>query len=389
MHCYRKLLLVVVAGFSVLVLTGCWSRIEINDNAFVTVMYIDRPEDDQFEVSLGFPLPNRMATGSMSTNTSNGNSYSIVTKRAESIPVAIRKIRSDLSREITWGHCRVVVVGRKMAEHGISQLLEFASRQPSFHTKSYLFVSMATGQDIAKLTPVFERLPSEIVREFAQRHVTLGTTIKDFLQAEAAGGDMVAGLLTLGDVEMISEKGKVSRWVGTDGAAVFKAGAMVGDLDVMQMRAGLWLQGNMKSSLNSLRSPKDNKIISFLIQSSKASIKPHVQGDRIWFTIDVEAEDDIISSESQLNLLDPENINMLEGMLTEQLNGRILKAIKATQAIESDAFNFGRILEWHYPKVWEKNKNQWRDIYKNCEFVVNSKIFVRRTGTEKNSVTSK
>ncbi|RTE09033.1 Ger(x)C family spore germination protein [Paenibacillus whitsoniae] len=389
MHRYRKLLLIALAGISVLLLTGCWSRIEINDNAFVTAMYVDRLDNDQYEVSLGFPLPNRMATGAMTTNTSTGNAYSIVSKRAESIAVAIRKIRSDLSREITWGHCRVVIVGRKMAEQGIGPMLEFASREPSFHSKSFLFVSPTKGQDISKLTPVFERLPSEVIREYAQRHVTLGATIKDFLQAEASGGDMVAGMLTIGKIEMVSEKGKLSTWVGTDGAAVFKAGVLVGELDVMQMRAGLWMQGNMKSSLNSLRSPTDHKMISFLIQSSKASIKPHVEGDRIWFTIDVEADDDIISSESQLNLLDPENINMLERMLSEQLNGRILRAIKATQALEADAFNFGRILEWHYPKVWEKNKNQWREMYKNCEFVVNSKIFVRRTGTEKNSMAAK
>jgi spore germination protein KC len=350
-------------------------------------MYVDRSDEGEYEVSLGFPLPNRLATGTgVSGNSPGGNTYTIVTKKAESIPVAVRKIRSDLSREVSWGHCRVVVVGRKMAEKGIKPLLEFTSREPNLHTKTYLFVSPMKGTDIAKLTPVFERLPSEVIREYAQRHVTLGTTIKDGLQAEAIGGDLVASLLTIGQTEMVSEKGRISTWIGTDGAAIFKNGAMVGTLDVMQMRAVLWLQGNMRSSLNSIQSPTDGKTISFLIQSSKAKIKPYVKDNRITYTIQIEAEDDVLSSESSIDLKDPQEIDRLEARLAKQLQGRIIRAIQATTEKGVDAFGFGRILDWHYPKLWKKIKQDWRDVYPTCKFDIDAHIYIRRTGTEKNSL---
>ncbi|MDD9265565.1 Ger(x)C family spore germination protein [Paenibacillus sp. GCM10023248] len=371
----------------IIILSGCWSRIEINDRAFVTAMFIDYPEDGVYEVSLGFPLPNRMATGiGLSLGGTSGNPYSIVTKRGESIPVAIRKIRSDLSREISWGHCRVIVIGRKMAELGIDQLLEFTAREPNFHTKTFLFVSPTTGKDIANLTPVFERLPSEVLREFAQRNVTLGATIKDFLEAEASGGDMVTGLLTIGQMEMVSEKGKMSTWVGTDGAALFKSGTMVGTLDVIGMRAGLWLNGKMMSSMNSIHSPTDGKTISFLIQTSKSSITPIVHGDKIEFSIRIEAEDDVLSSESNLDLMDPEQIRMLESLLSEQLKDRVTRTLRTTQSKGADVFNFGKMVSWKYPKKWKEIKSHWRETYANCEFHVDARIFVKRTGTEKNTV---
>jgi len=368
-------------------LTGCWSRIEINDRAFVTSMYIDYLEDGIYEVSLGFPLPNRMTTGvGISLGINTGNPYSIVTKRGESIPVAIRKIRSDLSREISWGHCRVIVVGRKLAEFGIDQILEFAAREPNFHTKTFVFVSPTKGVDIAKLTPVFEGLPSEVLREFARRHVTLGATIKDFLETKASGGDMLTGMLTIGQTEMISEKGKNSTWVGTDGAALFKKGVMVGTLDVIGMRAGLWIKGRMKSSMNSIKSPTDGKTISFLIQMSKSSIKPLLNGNQIEFNISIEAEDDVLSSESDLDLMDPKQIQLLENLLADQLKERILRTLKATQSKEVDVFNFGRILAWRYPQVWKQNKEHWHERYKDCQFHVTTQIHVKRTGAEKNSV---
>lgn len=375
----------VVTISCLFILTGCWSRIEINDRAFVTAMFIDYPEKGVYEVSLGFPLPNRMINGVGLAGNNNGNQYTIVTKRSESIPVAIRKIRSDLSREISWGHCRVVVVGRKMAELGIDQLLEFAAREPNFHTKTFLFVSPTNGQDISKLTPVFERLPSEVLREYAQRNVTLGATIKDFLEAEASGGDMLTGMLTIGQTEMLSEKGKVSTWVGTDGAALFKNGVMVGTLDVIGMRAGLWLKGKMKSSMNSIKSPTDGKTISFLIQTSKASIKPILNGDQIEFKIQIEAEDDVLSSESNIDLLDPKQVDTLEDLLSKQLKDRVLRTIQTTQSKGVDVFNLGRILAWRYPKVWEQNKDRWHEVYKDCKIHVTTQIYVKRTGAERNS----
>jgi spore germination protein KC len=371
---------------SLLMITGCWSRIEVNDRAFVTGMYIDRSDNGSYEVSLGFPLPNRMGGGQSPGVPSGGNPYTILTKTAESIPVAIREIRSDLSREITWGHCRVIVVGKQAAEYGIDTLLEFVAREPNFHTKSYLMVAPGKARDVTELTPVFERLPAEVLREFSKRKVTLDTNVKDFLEASASGGDMIAGLLTIGQTKMLSEKGKESTWVGTDGAALFKMGKMIGTLDVTGMRVGLWLKGKMKSSLISLKSPSDGKPMSFIILSSRASIKPFIDGEKIGFHIKIEAEDDIYSSESDMDLTDPKEIIRIQELLSEQLKRRITRTLYKTQDMGVDVFQFGRRLDWRYPKVWSKHKDQWHVDYKMCTFIVDTNVHVKRTGVERNSI---
>lgn len=371
-----------------LVLTGCWSRIEINDRAFVTTIFIDRTDNGEFEVSLGFPLPNRLAAvgGSSIGGGGGGNPYSIVTKKAESIAVAIRLIRSDLSREISWGHCRVIIVGRKMAEYGIQSILEFVAREPNFHTKSYLMVAPGKGKDIASLTPVFERFPAEVLREFAKRSVTLDTSIKEFLESAATEGDTAAALLTIGNTEMVSEKGKRSTWVGTDGAAIFRKDKMIGTFDVKEMRACLWLKGKMKNAVISLKSPTDGKPISFIILSSKAEITPVVKRGQIQFHIWIEAEDDVMSSESNIDLMDPEQIAQIQEMLSRQLKGRIIQAIHKSQRMEADVFGFNNHLFWRYPQVWSKYKDQWPSKYKQVEFRVDTQVVVNRTGTEKNPI---
>ncbi|TDG00181.1 Ger(x)C family spore germination protein [Paenibacillus piri] len=376
-----------------LLLTGCWSRIEVNDRAFVTGMYIDRLDNGDYEVSLGFPLANRLATGGHSNTTDGGggggNPFALVSKKAENIPVAIRKIRSDLTREISWGHCRIVIVGRKMAESGIGAVLEFISREPTFHIKSYIMVAPGQGKSISELTPVFERMPAEVLREFAKRRVTIDTSIKDFLESAASGGDMVTALLTIGQEKMVSEKGKMSTWVGTDGAAVFKKDKMVGTFDVKDMRAVLWVKGKMKSSLISLKSPTDGKIISFLILNSKTVIKPVKDQGKIRFDIKIEAEDDIVSSESNIDLTEPEEILRIEEMLSKQLTGRVNHVIKKSQKMGADIFGFGQYIDWNFPKIWDTYKDRWPSEYKNVKFNVEAKILVRRTGVEKNPIMQK
>lgn len=370
-----------------LLLSGCWSRIEINDRAFVTAIYMDKSEDGRYEVSLGFPLPNRLSIsgGEAGVSSGGGNPYTVVTKRAESIPVAIRRIRSDLSRELSWGHCRVIVVGERMAREGIDPLLEFVAREPNFHTKSYIMVAPGRARDISELTPVFERLPNEVLREFARRRVTLDTSVKDFLESAGKGGDMVAALLTIGDMEMLSEKGKKSTWVGTDGGALFKGAKMIGKLSVQEMRAGLWIQGKMKNSVISLKSPTDGKPISFIILNSKSKIRPFFTNGKLHFEITIEAEDDVMSSESDIDLMDPEQIAKLESMLSKQLAERVERTINKTKDEEVDPFGFGWYVFWRYPTVWADYKQRWHSIYKNTPIHITARITVKRTGVENNS----
>nr|WP_275983960.1 Ger(x)C family spore germination protein [Paenibacillus hamazuiensis] len=371
-----------------LLLTGCWSRVEINDRAFVTAIYLDRSEEGEYEVSLGFPLVNRMQTGGGLSQAaeSQGNPFTIVTKKAESIPIAVRKIRSDLTREISFGHCNVIVVGKKMAESGINPILEFAMRQPDFHTNAYLMVASGKAKDVSYLTTVFERLPSEIIREFAKRRVTLDTNVKDFLEASALNGGMLAPMLVIGKTKMLSEQGKLSTWVGTDGAALFKDGKMIGTFDVKEMRAGLWVGGKMKNSMISIKSPTDGKIVSFVILYSKSKIRPVVTADQVRFDISIEAEDDIISSVSDIDINDPSQIAKLQEILSKELKGRIETAIKKSQSMKADVFGFARYLDWHYPKVWYKYGADWGEVYSRCEINVDARVAIKRTGTERNTI---
>jgi spore germination protein KC len=363
-------------------LTGCWSRIEVNDRAFVTMVFVDAVGEDQMDVGIGFPLPNRMVQGKTGSTQEKGRPFTALHQHAESIGIAIQQIQSNMTRDITWGHIRVLILGEEMAKRGIHSIMEYATRLPNFQTKTYVIVVKGTAMDLALglVNPVMERFPSEILRELLARTTAIDTTVKDIVMADAYGGDGMTALFRM-EKQQSSAEDEPINWLRNAGAAIFKDGKMVGDFNVQEMRAALWIKGKMEDAVISIDSPTDGKTISFQIMRSNAKIKTKVNGDSITFRIQVEANDDILESDSTINLQDIAVVEQLQQLLSQDLKERLEHALKKSQQMGVDAFGLGHFLAWNYPKQWKKWKLNWDDIYREqVSFEVDAKVNVKRPG---------
>ncbi|WP_409343075.1 Ger(x)C family spore germination protein [Paenibacillus sp. MBLB4367] len=367
-------------------LSGCWSRVEINDRSIVTGVFIDKgSEPGMLELTLAFPLPNRISSSMQSGSQSSGNPYATVTKQGENFAIALRKIQSDLTRRIAWGHTRIIVIGRELAEEGIRPLLEFVARQPSFQLKTFVMVAPGKAREITQLTPVFERSPYEVLREFGAQPALIDTNVRDFLTALDDEPDMYTNLLTFGENKMVSEKGKTSGWAGTYGSAVFREGRMVGTLDVDETRALFWMDGGMRSAAITVRMPDNGKLISVLFVPEKPDILVKLENGGIVYEIIVRAVGDVISSESNLDLVDPASLELIQKRFNAQLEAYIRKGLSRTQQLRSDVLQLGKYVDWRYPKKWKQISEDWRDVYKNeVSFRVRADLQITRLGKETN-----
>jgi spore germination protein KC len=379
---YRCLILCLVVSL----VTGCWSHIEINDRAFVTAMFVDLGEKGEVQLTLGFPLTNRLVPSSAG-GISSGNVYTTVTKSGVNLAEAYRKIQAELPRRVTLGTTRLAIIGRKYAEHGILPLLEFMTRQPAIQLKTYMFVAENTALETSKLTPAFERFPSEVIREFANQRMTVNTTLRDFLMAYQKGGDTMAAMLTADERELLSEKGKKGIWVGTSGAALFHRDRMVGEIGPFETRGAMWITDRIRSSVVTVFSPTDGKPISILINRATVQIKPKFEKDNIVFQIKVKASDEIASSDSNMDIKDPSRIGQLERMVGDLVAARMQKAFAATKTTGSDAFQLAEYVDIYNPKRWKALKPGWHDYYReHVRLDIRTKISINRSGSERNPI---
>jgi spore germination protein KC len=373
---------------STFLLTGCWSRIEINDRAFVTGIYIDKRSDRKLDLTLAFPLPNRLVSGQVGGSpSSSGNPYDAVTYSGKNITNAYMAMQADLPRKITWGHSRMIVISEEMAKDGITEILEFVARQPNVNINNTIMVTSGKARDIEYLVPALERFPSQIIRKFSSKHLTLDTTAKDFLETQ--NGDMVVSILTKKREKMLSEKGKKELWVGTDGVALFHNNKMVGKLGTKELHGVYYLKNMAKNTDISIESPTDKGNVSLLVLQSNTKIRPSKK-EAFTFDIAVKVVDDLAESDSNIDLADEKNIHLLEKAAEKKIKDSIEAAFKSSQKMKADVFQLGAYLSWYKPKIWKKAKEDWSSIYHDkvkLNIVVDLKI--KRYGSENNPIWQK
>lgn len=380
-------MLIIVVSLSCLGLTGCWSSVELNNRNFVRIIFLDKVNDG-VEVTLSFPLANRLIPGqSGGTGELTGKPYTTVTKTGHDIGEAYRLIQSDLSRRITFGQTSVVVIGKEFAKAGISQVLEFISREPRFHINTNLYIAPGKAKEITTFPVIFERFPVDILLAYSKELVTLDTTAKDCLAASYYGGDMIIPMLRTETKTIPSEKKQEQHWLGTDGVAIFKEGKLVDTITAYEMRGAMWILGKMRDAEITVNSPTDGKSLDFMINQSHSKIKPITEGNQITMHIHCKADASLISSQSNIPLQEPAQIKKLEDSLEELVKIRIMKAIESSQKVGADVFQFGSYLDWYVPSVWKEVAPRWRKVYReNVKIAPHVEITIKRLGTTKNPI---
>ncbi|MED4750490.1 Ger(x)C family spore germination protein [Brevibacillus choshinensis] len=385
-ECHKSIIL-LVAFLPLIFLTGCWSSVELNNRSFVRIILLDKSKEG-IELTLSFPLPNRLIPGqSGGTGGLTGTPYTYISKTGHDIGEAYRLIQSDISRAITFGQTSVVVVGRELAKDGIGEILEFISREPRFHINTNLYVAPGKAKEITSIPIIFERFPVDILLAYERDLVTIDTTAKDCLVASYYGGDMILPLLKVETKEIPSEKNKEQKWLGTNGAAIFRQGKLKTTLTTYEMRGAMWILGKMKDAEISVASPTDGKPLNFMINQSHSRIRPVISGDQIVFHIDCKADASLISSQSNLPLQDPNQIKKLEQSLVDLVEIRMKKAIERSKNDGADIFQLSSYLDWYDPPAWKKLAPHWREEYRQrVKVLPHVSITIKRIGTMKDPV---
>lgn len=114
-------------------LTGCWSQFELNERAFVSGIYVDKAANGNMEISLSFSLPNRLVPSDLGGAGTTGKPYSLQSATGKTFTEAYKKIQATLTRNISWGHTRIIIISEEMARDGIRDILEFVLREPNLN----------------------------------------------------------------------------------------------------------------------------------------------------------------------------------------------------------------------------------------------------------------
>jgi len=365
-----------------MMLTGCWSSEELNDQAFIGVLIIDR-NDDGIEVTFGVPLTTNLASGETSGSASGGEVFGYFSRTAPTLEEAMQKVQGDLSRRANIGQNRNIVVGRRFAEEGITPVLELAARNPNIRMNTNMFLVDGYAKDeVAKATVTSERFFISLLNKYVEHRTALQTTIKDFMLSKASGGDGLLPIINFSDNTEGAMVGKSST-VGTGGAAIIKKGKLVEPiLTPDQTSAAQSIRNQLGNYFFSIESPTENGWIGLYSTSVDVKTKIVKKENKYHIVIKPTSEVEAIGNNSTMNFAIYEDVKKLEDSIdqfSDQLHADTMHVIQQTGA---DVFHFDRYMMVKYPQDWRKIKDHWREYYRDQLAIdIDSDIRIRRKGS--------
>lgn len=376
----KPLLLMII----IILLSGCWNRVEVNDIAFVTAIGLDLIEDDKIRLSLQVAIPTKLGPSGGSSGGVNENSTFVLSETGLTVSEAYRNIQGKIPRQIFFSQSRVLLIGEAMARKGVAHIIDFHTRYHEPRINSFIMFTKGEAIEIINSKPNLESVSAEEIKELAKLNIGATIYIMDFLNMLLTDGiEPIGPEYTLIPME-VNNKNKAKQGQAVRGTAVFKKDKLVGWLDDVETRGILWLRNEMETGVITISIPEEQGggKISVNIIKVDSKIIPKLQNGKITVTVDVTTEVSVMENASNLKLEDSKVIKDIQKNVENEIKNRIQMVVDSAQKeYQSDILGFGQQVYKKYPKEWNSSyKKNWDKEFPEVKVSINSKVFVRRIG---------
>ncbi|WLR51949.1 Ger(x)C family spore germination protein [Bacillus tianshenii] len=360
-----------------LLLTGCWDRIEVNDLAVVVGVGIDRVDNEHLKLTLLLINPGTSQSKQVQSGADGGSfSTTVVSGVGTSIGDAIPQIQEKLSREIFWGHHRIAIIGKKAAEYGVREEIDFFARHPVTRLRSQVFISEGTAEEMLRTPPILERSVAEVLREIAKLKLGIDLTVKEFLEMlEDKSQEAVVPLVVLDQEEE-------ETMVMAKGSALLKNGKLIGMIDDKVTRGVLWLRDEIDLAYVTVQPKGTDGYVSMLQIFSRTKFEPHIENGKWSITVRIETKNDIIQNGTPLKVSSEKVYKQLEKEVEREIKHYTQLALEEARKHHADIFDFSEHFHQKYPDRWHniEKKNGWEEKFNEIEVKVHVNANITRTG---------
>ncbi|WP_238884349.1 Ger(x)C family spore germination protein [Clostridium sp. YIM B02551] len=372
-------------------LVGCWDKKELDHLLIVSAIALDTNKDGTISLTLLSSIP-RQPT-SKSEISSGQNDTILVSAEGENIIDAYRKIELKLSREIFLSQAECLIVGESTASSGLSDILDFFSRDQQVPLKTYVLFSKGKASDILEVKSPIENTPFEEVGKLEDLNLALKMRYKDMLYAITEEGvEAIAPIIQrISSVDYSSSKSK--SLLSIPGSALFKDDKLAGFITDRETRGILWLKNEINNGMITAKIPneKGGGLISGRIERVKTKIDPILKGDNVEFNVNIFADATIYESSSKLDLSSHSAIEYAQKMYAKEITEMINESLEKIQKqYKLDVVGFGAKVHGKYPKQWDTIfKDHWNNEFSKSKIIINCNVKIFSTGFDSKSILKK
>ncbi|MCS7461561.1 Ger(x)C family spore germination protein [Paenibacillus doosanensis] len=367
-----------------LVLTGCWDRLEIEERIFVLAVSVDKGKTrhqglSDYDLTVQLAEPKALSGKTPSNHVEPVWNVSVT---GPSLFDCMRTLATRVARVPFYEHLQVVIISEELAKEGVERPMDLFLRDHELRRKTSLIITQGKAKDVLevhhKLLPVtglyLSRLTKESIRKTAKmpRHSTIGTFSSNY----RANRNSV-----LTRVEPRKNQVKMA------GGAVLNKDKFAGWLEDADVRGYRWVVGSVQAGnyvvVNNEENGKQEHPINhttYEVKNMRSIIKPGLRNGKPCFTVQIRSEghigeDGLTSSPTN------EEVKNVEHLLNLQIKKDIERIVRKMQKqFGLDIFGFGEQMRRHEHAYWKKHEKEWDEVFKTAEVDIRVDTSVRRIG---------
>lgn len=370
----KKISIFFIEVLLLLLFCGCWNYTEVDQQANVSGIAIDKGQNGK----------KYHITAEVMSMETNGGKSGVKTELIESdgntLFETIRKATAVASKKLYFGHCKVLIISKNIAESEMVPILDIIMRDSELRlTMDVVISKTGTAKELLTIKPVMNPILSyemDDTLETNQEILFESSKIKVYQFVNTLGTDGICpiapafGTVSTGKNEIT---GKLS------GVAVFNKEKMVGFLNEDDTKSVLFVQNKIKNAALSVKIDEQKDIyFSAEILENKTKIVPEKKDGELIFNIEIHP----VVTVSEFDIDAKITLQEFEELFNTQLEQRITEVIRKVQKeFKVDIFGLGSIMRQKKTKLWEEYGTNWDKRFETVKFNVKSKVKVRGSGT--------
>lgn len=293
---------------------------------------------------------------------------------------AINQLATDYGRNLYFGHNDYVVIGKELAESGLSLFIDSMLRGHESRPNNILLLAKDKASKILTFKPIDEQIPSNSVRKLTELQSIRGyspvVSRLDF--ASTLSSKTAAPIMGVIDLNRENNIDKTFKLAGT---GVFKNDKLIGYLSINETRGMQWIRGRVNDGSITIDT-SDNSKITFFILTGDSQIKSIVENDSVVIKITIKLESNILEMPGKLDpMKNPKVMDDLAELQSKAIEKEVKLALNAAQErLDADIFDFGGLIHREHPKYWENIEQDWDHIFPNIKVDVHVISSLKRPG---------
>lgn len=388
----KKILISITSIFIILSCSGCWNKVELNNYAIVTGISIDY-EDNEYKVS--FLITN--SAKSISESNSKELEAVVYKGKGKSIYSAIKEISLISPKELYIEHLSLLVLSEDVAKQGLTNVLDFFTREPTAKNAFYVVISEESALDVLEiLSPLSDFESQNIASNLDSSNKLQGSVapvyFNDLIENLLKEGKnpVINGIKIVGDPNKGSTKksletSNIKNYVKIGNLGLFKDDKLIG-WTTKKESIGINLATNKVNETMETIKCNDGYIV-IGTEEYNSKIKTKLVNNTPEVTIEGSGTAVIHETNCNLNLNDKKVMDKLEKQFESKIKKTIKSGIDVAKKYKTDIFGFGNIFYKNNYNYYKTVMNKWDDsIFPNINVKIKININLESKGSATNTL---